>query len=106
MVCNLYEPVRTVRTSTYQYVQIYSDTNCGPTVEKTALTKDARREEQAKRSVETRWRRKEDKVWLEWRVFLYQYIPWPKRFFSSVSHPFLEFSSNLNPRRFGRGAVL
>jgi hypothetical protein len=27
-------------------------------------------------------------------------------FFSSLSHNFLEFFSNLNPRRFGRGAVL
>ncbi len=27
-------------------------------------------------------------------------------FFSSLSHPFLEFFSNLNPLRFGLGAVL
>ena len=27
-------------------------------------------------------------------------------FFSSLSHPFLDFFSNLNPRRFGRVAVL
>jgi hypothetical protein len=34
----------------------------GLTVEEAALKKDARREEQAKRSEETRLRRKEDKV--------------------------------------------
>jgi hypothetical protein len=30
----------------------------------------------------------------------------PDAFFSKLSHRFLEFFSNLNPRRFGRGAVL
>jgi hypothetical protein len=30
----------------------------------------------------------------------------PDVFFSNLSHPFLDFFSNLNPRRFGRGGVL